>query len=766
MSSRQLFVSGAIAQPDKADSVLAHFRNRQAPAYLFDPATVAALNDRARRYPEYLDALFDRADHAVDGEFILAGNSPAGSYLRCGPEIDWHHTPNGDREGLFTLNRHFWFFDLARAFRLSGDRRYLDALLEQLLHWIDSCPAPTDGETHFHDFSPWKLLNGAIRITDAWLPAYFLVIHDPALPADVHLRWLEAIAEHARILSEHIFDRTHNHTVEEMGALLEISLCFPELAGTDAQRDTAVAVLEECMAEQVFDDGVHFEATPAYHKHSMEWFVLPFLVARRNGLRFSDEYEKKLAGMAAFSAASSFPDGSTVPFGDSDRNAMQRGVSDRGFLSGLTMASFGPVAGVVETTAHPAFLWTIGSDDPAEQAPGGTGADSSATSASSAHSTQIARPPRYSLSYPDGGFYAFTDAEAHAAGETATFYAALRNGPTNHGHPHADLLSLLLYARGMLWLTDTGKYTYNECPERRHLKGTVAHNTLRVDGQDQTPYRDRMSFATELSYRTRTFVEQPDYTFFDGEHYGYRRLPMAVDHRRQVIWIRGAGVLVIDRVTGSGAHLYEQCWHIPGTGGARLDGAPLDSAVTREELRRPHASELSVRLNGEAAAERPGAGLFTLTREPGVLVLVPALRGSGTHGDETLAQLSQTWHAPAYGEQVSGLLLRYSRRAVPPVFMATWIELADNEPDRSASAGPTGYAVSVETAAEADGAASDAGTGGTVGAEDLDTQSTPRRSPEERAAGHSSERLVCRIRRPGGDYRIVVDDEVHALEQM
>ncbi len=56
-------------------------------------------------------------------------------------------------------------------------------------------------------------------------------------------------------------------------------------------------------------------------------------------------------------------------------------------------------------------------------------------------------------------------------------------------------------------MLDPGRYTYAE-PERRWFRGTAAHNTVTVDGLDQTPYaRGRSSApAAQATYLAAGFV--------------------------------------------------------------------------------------------------------------------------------------------------------------------------------------------------------------------------------------------------------------------
>ena len=55
------------------------------------------------------------------------------------------------------------------------------------------------------------------------------------------------------------------------------------------------------------------------------------------------------------------------------------------------------------------------------------------------------------------------------------------------GHGHADALSLVLYSGGREMLVDPGTAVYNAAPEwRSYFRSSRAHNTVVVDGQEQS----------------------------------------------------------------------------------------------------------------------------------------------------------------------------------------------------------------------------------------------------------------------------------------
>lgn len=126
------------------------------------------------------------------------------------------------------------------------------------------------------------------------------------------------------------------------------------------------------------------------------------------------------------------------------------------------------------------------------------------------------------------------------------------------GHGHYDQLSVEV-AAGRPLLVDPGRYTYADGPDRRWFKGTAAHNTVSVDGLDQTPYRPGKpkgptSTATFLGRWTapgldvlRGQVVSPCYD--------------AV-HTRTVVFVDDRFWVVHDRLRAPTVHTYTVRWQL------------------------------------------------------------------------------------------------------------------------------------------------------------------------------------------------------------
>jgi hypothetical protein len=139
-------------------------------------------------------------------------------------------------------------------------------------------------------------------------------------------------------------------------------------------------------------------------------------------------------------------------------------------------------------------------------------------------------------------------------------------GPVGHGaagHGHADALSVQLHAAGYPFLIDPGTFSYNiDYAWRDAFRGTPAHNTVVVDGEDQSIVADRMSWKTQARCQARRFVASRNLDLVDGGHDGYRRYADPVGHRRVLICVRPGTWVIWDSLQAVHRHRYDLLFHL------------------------------------------------------------------------------------------------------------------------------------------------------------------------------------------------------------
>ena len=116
------------------------------------------------------------------------------------------------------------------------------------------------------------------------------------------------------------------------------------------------------------------------------------------------------------------------------------------------------------------------------------------------------------------------------------------------GHGHYDALSIEVASRRPL-VVDPGRFTYCDDPPhwRRWFKSTAAHNTVTVDGLDQTPYRRGKPKGPVAQARLLQRLIAPGLDVLCGEV-----ISPAYDaiHRRRILFVSGEYWIVHDALDG------------------------------------------------------------------------------------------------------------------------------------------------------------------------------------------------------------------------
>ena len=141
-------------------------------------------------------------------------------------------------------------------------------------------------------------------------------------------------------------------------------------------------------------------------------------------------------------------------------------------------------------------------------------------------------------------------------------------------HGHADCLSLLLSVSGKELLVDPGTYCYHTEREwRDYFRSTAAHNTVRVDGVDQSQIAGAFLWAEKAEASVERFETSPTRDCLRARHSGYRRLADPVTHVREVIFDKTSRTIdVMDEIQCAGRHRVERFWHFAEQCAVALDG--------------------------------------------------------------------------------------------------------------------------------------------------------------------------------------------------
>ncbi len=122
------------------------------------------------------------------------------------------------------------------------------------------------------------------------------------------------------------------------------------------------------------------------------------------------------------------------------------------------------------------------------------------------------------------------------------------------GHAHSDTFNFVLYIDGKPFITDTGTSTYEAGELRLAQRSTAAHNTVRIDGLEQSEVWGSFRVARR-AYVTDLTEEGPGIT---AAHTGYTRIGAV--HRRTFEFTEGA-IDISDEIISSKAQECSAFFH-------------------------------------------------------------------------------------------------------------------------------------------------------------------------------------------------------------
>jgi hypothetical protein len=138
--------------------------------------------------------------------------------------------------------------------------------------------------------------------------------------------------------------------------------------------------------------------------------------------------------------------------------------------------------------------------------------------------------------FPDSGLYLL---QCGHRGEqdriSVTFDCGELGFKSIAAHGHADALSFTLRAFGTDIIVDPGTYDYFTYPAwRDYFRSTRAHNTIVIDGRDQSEMLGLFLWGRRAEARCLQWEASGDEAVIVGEHDGYCCLSDPVSHRRTI----------------------------------------------------------------------------------------------------------------------------------------------------------------------------------------------------------------------------------------
>ena len=454
----------------------------------------------------------EKLDHILQNRFEFNHQI----YHRPTP-LDWLHNPSTDREWLFMLHKFYYGVGLGRLCYETQDHRYAEKWIDLTDSWIDTVPL---------DFLPSRVAGRRIQ---NWIYAHYYFVSLPEtsiLPPMFYARFLESLHHQVVHLTTHL-DKARNHRTLELSAIFLAAVVFPEFQQSEHWLALAKQELQQNLKEDLLTDGVHCELSTEYHHLVLKNYLTVMRLAHLNHITMPESMHRQIQQALDFALHVPKPDGDIPAISDGDVESylhlLHQGYQLYGDESWEYVATKG-------TRGQP--------------------------------------PAARSRGFSESGYYILRSGWGNGLEPYEDErYLLFDCGPLGEGnHGHFDLLNIEVAAYGQSLIVDPGRYTYDETGEtnwRARFRETASHNTVLVDGKNQTAYKPG-AHKYEVQgpypeYTLQTFVTTKNFDYLHGI---VKSAEYPVVHERKITFLCPDYWIISDVLIAQDVHQYDLLFHL------------------------------------------------------------------------------------------------------------------------------------------------------------------------------------------------------------
>lgn len=508
-----------------------------------------------------------RADLVCEGVFTLLGVGP----YRFEKDIDWSSNlmgmswtkgtrrelaekiykgfPHngyviGDLKVPWELNKHLFFFDLARAYVLTGDDKYARKFRNLIESWWNENPCSMNLAWN----EPLIVAQRAI----SWIFAMRLMILSSVIEGDFYLRYMASLYDHLEWIQYHyeLFEKSSNHLIGNLAGVLVITAAYPEFDISKDSEAKGLGILVDQLKKQVYPDGIQYEQSVSYHRYILEFIysiILQFKHARKEVHR---EVIRVAEKMAEYIMCIISPKGIANLISDADGAYVYKfdtnDINDYRPHLALGSHLFKRADFVNQSRGqNEVVVWMLG--------PG-------------TYIKEETIPERKSIFFKEGGVIVMRSGwqidsvqMTFDCGNIGMGY----NDDLPHGtHGHDDLLSFTLSCYGEQMLVDKGSGNYTgDLNIHDALRLSMSHNTFSLSPPASNPIEARAmkveshsipigpwTLEKRASPIGMCFMICDGLEYTSASHNGYRRFPNAPTHKRHVFYFPPNIFIIVDHI--------------------------------------------------------------------------------------------------------------------------------------------------------------------------------------------------------------------------
>jgi hypothetical protein len=422
------------------------------------------------------------------------------------------------------VNRHDFVLPLVQHYVLEGSEASARKLNDLFEYWIDHfdeerlrrADTPIDAAIRLINWL-WVLNTDALRFDQATATRFAAIIY---------------------IQVEYIFSRFSaggNHLVLESLAVFIYGCIFESTPAGRRWRKWGRDTLCEQLHRQTTQDGVHTEQSMFYHQAVSTHFLKFFLASAAFGVPIDPAAKERFGRMLDYVHDTAMPDLTHPVVGDGE--ALVTGDREhweaRSLLAARWVLFEKPVDSSLRGMIDDSAVWLL---------------------ARSRSEIDTAVKILASVTYPESGIAVFRAGNAYAFIDAAPF-----SDPEFPHHGHADALSFVACADGDQLLVDPGGYGYYDDEFRRFFRSTAAHNTVTLDGRDQSQLFGVLGYGRLAHARIEHVLFSDDADCLLASHDGYR----PVEHLRGFFFCKRPhrALVILDNFIAADPHRATSRFH-------------------------------------------------------------------------------------------------------------------------------------------------------------------------------------------------------------
>ncbi len=526
-------------------------------------------NGKINQYPKPILYLPEIPDPIELGEYSIFGNK-----LIVNDTINWHLDimnkkefpmdfsfnidtrtgKNGNVKVIWEINRLQFLSAICLKYHQSQDLKYLNQFMNIIISWKEANP-------YLKGVNWYSNIEVSIRIINwflCWeiLQVNKLILQNEEFRQFVENIWLPLIELHgihaARYESK--YSSSNNHLIAEASGLFIVG-SYWSFKKSPQWLQKGKRILEREIQKQHSPNGINKEEASEYIQFITDFFLIAYIVGDGTGQKFDPTYEHTLKNIFRYIYHLMDISGHVPYYGDDDDGkvfSLSLDSSHNNFKSLLTSG---------------AVLF----DDPMLKAKGNIfdlknqilfGQDGE----QKFNTLPIKEIAVETQLYKDEGHFFIKKGDSNNEIYLHVDVASL-GYLSIAAHGHADALSFFLNVDGKPYIIDPGTYTYHSYPDwREYFKGTIAHNTIRVDGLNQSTNGGPCLWVDHYSAKLLAIHEDLYKIEIKGSHNGYENI--GVTHIRNYTFDKEKDcITILDEliVKDDGLHRYELPLHLHPT---------------------------------------------------------------------------------------------------------------------------------------------------------------------------------------------------------